>query len=90
MNRILLAILALFAGLATQVSPAEARVRGATEIGSVLTQRSAARADAAVPAAAAFQAQPRTTLESRGPALLPLLPIPAAPAVRTGIDRARE
>ena len=54
MNRIFLALLALFAGIATQVTPAEARVRGETEIGATLNQKVAARAATAVQVAAEF------------------------------------
>mgnify|MGYP000151953244 CR=1 FL=1 len=45
MNRLLLALLALLTGLAAQVSPAQARLSGAsdTEIGAVEGMRSAAR-----------------------------------------------
>ena len=45
MNRLLLALLALLTGLAAQVTPAQARMNGAsdTEIGSVEGMRSAAR-----------------------------------------------
>ncbi len=90
MNRIFLALLALFAGLATQVSPAEARVRGDTEIGSVLGQRTAARTTAAVQAPAAFRtavrfAQPQTVIEP-----VPAFTAPVVLTVHLGPDRARE
>ena len=58
MNRIFLAILALFAGIAAQVAPAEARMRGTTEIGSVVTQRAAVRAAGVQSADEARQAGP--------------------------------
>lgn len=91
MNRIVLAFLALFAGIAAQVSPAEARVRGETEIGSVLAQKAAARVAAAVQIAAVLQpcmrsefaradACPSTQLERRV----------AVATVRLGPDRALE
>lgn len=91
MNRIVLALLALFAGIAAQVTPAEARVRGATEIGATLGQRAAARAACAVTVAAEFRAEPRVEAEvgDCAPQLLP----PAhrlAPSVRIGPDRAHE
>ena len=90
MNRIFLALLALFAGIATQVSPAEARVRGETEIGSVMAQRSSARAAASAQAPAVSQARssaPERIFSSVVPAAY------AGPAVLTvlvGPDRARE
>ncbi len=90
MNRIFLALLALFAGIATQVSPAEARVRGETEIGSVMAQRSAIRAAASAQAPAV--SQPNTS----APALIFTKPLPADSAgpivltVLVGPDRARE
>jgi hypothetical protein len=91
MNRIVLALLALFAGIAAQVSPAEARVRGATEIGATLGQRAAARAAAAVEVAAAFRPDPRVEAHGDDLAQRPLtLGIRLAPAVRLGVDRAHE
>lgn len=90
MNRLLLAILALFAGLAAQVSPAEARVRGETEIGATLAQRSTARS-AAVAVAAAFRpiaSLPLCRSEPRARAVFRIAD--AAPTVRLGVDRARE
>jgi hypothetical protein len=91
MNRIVLALLALFAGIAAQVSPAEARVRGETEIGSVLAHRAAARACTSVEVAAAFRAPARF---EPGPTRISIHSLPpAAPAVPTvllGPDRARE
>lgn len=90
MNRIFLALLALFAGIATQVSPAEARVRGETEIGSVMAQRSAIRAAASAQAPAVSQARPSA------PARVVANNLPAANAgpevltVLVGPDRARE
>lgn len=91
MNRIFLAILALFAGIAAQVAPAEARMRGNTEIGSVVTQRAAVRAAAAVEVAAVHAAAPEAL---RRDAPLPLRHAPgsavAVPTVRLGPDRALE
>ena len=90
MNRILLALLALFAGIATQVSPAEARVRGEMEIGSVVAQRSTGRAAASAQTPAVIQ------LRGIAPARViagPLPPTDTAPATLTvlvGPDRARE
>lgn len=90
MNRIVLAILALFAGLAAQVAPAEARVGGKVEIGATLGVKASARA-VAVAAAAPFRAmrQPLAELPRLRIAVQPL-PVPAAQTVRIGPDRARE
>lgn len=89
MHRILLALLALFAGIAAQAAPAEARVRGETEIGAVLGQRAAARAAAAAEAPAELRetARPDPALER-----VPVLPSQVAGivTVRLGADRARE
>ena len=91
MNRIVLALLALFAGIAAQVSPAEARVRGDTEIGAALGQRAAARAAAAVEVAAIFRPEPRAEANRDDTAQRPLtLGILPAPSVRLGADRAHE
>ena len=90
MNRIVLAILALFAGLAAQVSPAEARLCGGMEIGASMGARPSARV-VAVAAAAPFRAEPRPEVRTAEPVLhaLPVLPV-RAPAVRLGPDRSRE
>jgi hypothetical protein len=90
MNRIVLAILALFAGLATQVTPAEARLSGKVEIGATLGPKSSTRVTA-VAAAAAFRPQPRREAGLIEPvrAMRPLA-IAEAPAVQLRIDRARE
>lgn len=90
MNRIVLAILALFAGLAAQVAPAEARVCGKVEIGATLGTTTSARV-VAVAAAAPFRAAPQPQFEAPRPALEALpLPAWAAPTIRLGADRARE
>jgi hypothetical protein len=90
MNRIVLAILALFAGLAAQVSPAEARVCGKVEIGASVGVKASARV-VAVAAAMPFRSDPQPLFEAPRPApeALPL-PAWAAPTVRLGADRARE
>jgi len=90
MNRIVLAILALFAGLATQVTPAEARLSGKVEIGATLGLKSSARVTA-VAAAAAFRPEPRREAQLLEPVLMlrPLVSAPA-PAIQLRIDRARE
>lgn len=90
MNRILLALLALFAGIATQVSPAEARVRGETEIGSVMAQRSATRAAASAQAPAVFQAKTSLPPRHRAEPARAEYAQPLVPTVRLGPDRARE
>ena len=91
MNRIFLAILALFAGIAAQVVPAEARMRGTTEIGSVVTQRAAVRAAAVVEVAAVHAAAPQAL---RRDAPIPLRRAAGTavvvPTVRLGPDRALE
>lgn len=90
MNRIVLAILALFAGLAAQVTPAEARLCGKVEIGATLGLKSSARTQA-VAAAAAFRPLPQRHVEALTSASEALpLPILAAPTVQLRIDRARE
>lgn len=90
MNRIVLALLALFAGIAAQVSPAEARVRGNTEIGAVHAQRAAVRAataqQVAVVLAPLDRQRPLTDEIETDPqsGAAPLVP------VRLGCDRALE
>jgi hypothetical protein len=91
MNRIFLAILALFAGIATQVAPAEARVRGETEIGATLGHKAVSRAVAAVQVAAEFRPEVSTQ------AALPVTVQPKSrltgfsiKTVQIGPDRARE
>lgn len=90
MNRILLALLALFAGIATQVSPAEARVRGETEIGSVMAQRSATRAAASAQAPAVNQARPSAPARIFASSLPTANTGPLVLTVFVGPDRARE
>lgn len=90
MNRFLLTLLALMTGLAAQVSPAQAALRAAdeAEVGSVQTVRAAvrlARQVAVVAAATGVAHEPRLGEAS------PLIRVVAlAPAVRIGIDRARQ
>ncbi|MFO1256127.1 MAG: hypothetical protein U1E37_10735 [Sphingomonadaceae bacterium] len=90
MNRFVLAILALFAGLAAQVSPAEARICGKVEIGATLGFAPSARVQA-VAAAMPFRPAPRPLVEAPAPArdVLPLA-VFAAPTVQLNADRARE
>lgn len=89
MNRIVLAILALFAGLAAQVAPAEARLCGQTEINATIGIKASARV-VAVAAAAPFRAEPQPEVTAPRPSrdALPLAAF-AAPTVRLGSDRAR-
>ena len=90
MNRIFLALLALFAGLATQVAPAAARVGGQTEIGALATQRCSARQVAVRAAATAPRAAtPQLAATKLGePLAAPTAPNPRTVLIR--IDRARE
>mgnify|MGYP006949121365 FL=1 len=90
MNRIFLALLALFAGIATQVAPAEARVRGETEIGSVVAQRATSRAAASTQAPAASQGERGTPMRFSADALPAAKVGPAVLTVLVGPDRARE
>lgn len=91
MNRIFLTILALFAGIATQVVPAEARVRGETEIGATLNHKAAARVAAAVQIAAEFR--PESSVQAAQPkpdqSAFHLSGF-TAKTVQIGPDRARE
>lgn len=91
MNRIFLAILALFAGIAAQVVPAEARVRGETEIGATLGQQATVRAAASISVAAALQpaAGLQTAVPGPRPAAIRLSGF-TAKTVQIGPDRARE
>lgn len=90
MNRLFLALLALFAGIAAQVTPAEARVRGATEIGSVQAQRAVSRAAATVLVLAVLRTQPLDLAASRAPIRPVSLAAPTVVAVRIGSDRRHE
>lgn len=90
MNRIFLALLALFAGIAAQPSTADARVRGETEIGAVLGQRSTARAPVAIGAVLALRPE-RPLVEPAGQSLrLNAYRAPVVSTVRLGPDRAHE
>ncbi|MFP5396242.1 MAG: hypothetical protein ACLGHF_08780 [Alphaproteobacteria bacterium] len=90
MNRFFLALLALFAGIATQVAPAEARVRGETEIGSVVAQRSTGRAAALAPLPAASRAPRGVPAYLVSNARVYAEPEVRVLAVLVGPDRARE
>ncbi|MEQ1495491.1 MAG: hypothetical protein ABL912_06995 [Novosphingobium sp.] len=91
MNRIFLAILALFAGIATQAAPAEARVRGETEIGATLGHKAAVRSTEAVQVALEFRLQTgqQPVLRSSTTTLLYLSGF-TTKTVQVGPDRARE
>ncbi len=90
MNRIFLALLALFAGLATQVAPAAARVGGGTEIGASASQRSSARQVAVLAAISVPRAVPGTLADSKQGQPL-TTPVARAPrTVQIRIDRTRE
>lgn len=90
MNRFFLALLALFAGIATQVAPAEARVQGETEIGSVVAQRSTGRAAALAPLPAASRALRGVPAYLVSNARVHAEPEVRVLAVLVGPDRARE
>ena len=89
MNRFLLTLLALLTGFAAQVSPAQAALRGVdeTEVGSVQTVHSVRLAQQIavgdIRQSVAFEG-----VLGKAASLLRLHV--AAPAVRIGIDRARE
>lgn len=88
MNRFLLTLLALMTGLVAQAAPAQAAVRGQTEIGSVQAVQVAVRLARQV---AVRAAQGSIAYES---GLTDAAPLPrldaASPSVRIGIDRARQ
>jgi hypothetical protein len=89
MNRIVLAMLALLTGLATQLSPAQARMGVAdTEIGALAG--SSVRQERAVAAIAVCAPIQRIAAGVERCALPPITAAPRAPTVLMGIDRARE
>ncbi|MCB2057921.1 MAG: hypothetical protein H6916_08970 [Novosphingobium sp.] len=90
MNRIFLAILALFAGFAAQVSPASARISGVdTEIGAVECRQGvrciAPKTDSGSSPAPRPERRPRECVQNR----LPRSPV-YIPSVLFGVDRAFE
>ncbi len=92
MNRIFLAILALFAGLAAEATPVFARMAGAgdTEIGVTETGRGSARPSAVQ--AAPLEA-PIARQERRDRGAMPVRPARPRifiPSVQLGVDRALE
>lgn len=91
MNRILLALLALFAGLAAQAAPAQARIGGGdTEIGSVESTRGSARGQAAQSASVDAPAARHDRRERDGARVRTSRPTVYIPSVLFGADRAFE
>lgn len=90
MHRIIFALLALFAGLAAQVAPAQAQLDAGTEIGAAISARAGARPVAAATAAVFRPHHPAKRVQSAALQARPQLRIAAARAVLIGIDRARE
>lgn len=91
MIRFLLTLLALLTGLGAQVSPAQASMRsgGETEIGAIGELAGAAGLAARVAAHAQPTARTSALADEAMTGPMPRLPV-AVPAVRIGIDRARE
>lgn len=89
-NRLFLTLLALLTGLAAQVAPVQARVSGRdAEVGAVMSATEVQRqATTAVKLMAALRTGDRLPREWPMP-VEPAL-VRDAPAVRIGIDRARE
>lgn len=90
MNRIFLALLALFAGIAAQPSAADARVRGETEIGASLGQRSVACAAVAVGVPQALRSESPRAERANAPLHAAAYDAPPVRTVQLGPDRARE
>lgn len=92
MNRLILAFLALLAGLAAQATPVQARMGGGgeTEIGTIDTARSGARSSAQQSTSpdAPVVRQERRDRESER--VRPARPAVFIPSVLFGIDRAFE
>jgi hypothetical protein len=91
MNRFILALLALFAGLAVEAVPAQARMSGAgdTEIGAVDSARGA-RPAAAQSAAVDAPATRQERRDRENDRIRPVRPPVFIPAVLFGADRAFE
>ena len=88
-NRLILTLLALLTGLAAQIGPAEARASGIADVAVVLAMP-AAKAPRAPAALAQLPEPGLRNARAFAPAAV-MLPITwQAPAVLTGIDRARE
>lgn len=91
MNRILLALLALFAGIAAQAAPAQARIGGGdTEIGSVESARGSTRSQAAQSASADAPANRQERRDRESGRVQPSRPTVYIPSVLFGADRAFE
>jgi hypothetical protein len=89
MNRLLLTLLALLTGFAAQVSPAQAAVRGSGEAEIASTQAVHAVRLARHVAARTVAHSVANDAQLRDAVPLVSLDV-AVPAVRVGIDRARE
>lgn len=91
MNRFILALLALFAGLAAQATPAQARMNGAgdTEIGAVDSTRGA-RPAAAQSASVAAPVVRQERRDREADRIRPVRPPVFIPSVLFGADRAFE
>jgi hypothetical protein len=89
-NRLFLTLLALMTGLAAQIGPAQARAcaSASAEIGAVMQ---VAQPEQGIAAIEEFGApEPRVAMASDARAADASDIAPVVPAVRTGIDRARE
>ena len=90
MNRIVLAILALFAGLAAQVAPAQARLDTATEIGAAVSVHAGVR-QVTVAASAVFRPPTAYVTASNAPLVGHASAFTlVSPTIYIGIDRARQ
>ena len=91
MNRLILALLALFAGLVAQTAPAMAHdcAVGEAAVGAAEASLAVVGVAAAGQAVAAPMAPGEQSLENLDLPLAECMAV-AIPAVRTGIDRARE
>lgn len=90
MNRLVLALLALFAGLCAQVSPARAQACGNTEIGASIAASASARVIAVAAAAPFRPILRRETCAAPSERGLANIPAIALRGVFIGADRARE
>ena len=90
MNRIFLAIMALLAGLAAQVSPAAARLGADTQIGAAADARLLDRQSAVLASTAETRPAEMFAPETMRAELALAAQIPVRAQVLIGIDRARE
>lgn len=90
MQRLVLALVALFMGVLAQVGPAQARTcaDNGAEIGAMASVVAGPRRAAPVAAARAVRPSARYADEHDGPAMLPAAQ--RVPTVLQGIDRSRE